>query len=279
MKRICFVLFFVFISINTVKADKWLNSFEDAKKLAIVSDKLVLVDFWANWCGPCKIMDSESWSKEEVKLLMDNYIPVKIDIDTNKSLAQKYGVKGIPYIFIMDGNGMVIYNEMSYKRKSQVIALLKKYALNTSFLRQDLINYHKQPNFSTSFRLASKYQDFSIYIEKDVRRDVLKLSNDYFNDAKKYLKDSNLKNKKAFLQKINLFSIQEKLILNKPNKAVKLLKKMNINEIDEINISFYAFLNYTAYQELNDEENSAIWQKQLKEREIKKSDLILKKIS
>ena len=64
---------------------------------------------------------------------MDNYVSVKLNIDENRSLAQKYGVQGIPYVFILDATGKVLYQQMSYKTKSQVITLLKKYAIIYSF--------------------------------------------------------------------------------------------------------------------------------------------------
>ena len=274
MKKFSIILLTI-LSVNTALANNWMTSFEEAKKLALASDKLVLVDFWAIWCGPCKKMDTESWSKDEVKMLMDNYVPVQVDIDKNKDLASQYGVKGIPYIFIMDGNGKVLYNSMSYKRKDEVINLLNKYAIKMSFLKRDLLNYYQNSSFITSLRLASKYQDFCLYLNEELKPDFLGLSHDYIKESKKFLKSSDIENKNTFEQKIELFEIQEKLILNKPEKALKMLSKLKKEDIDKNNDSFYKFLNYTALKQMNDDKNAAKWEDGLMENYLKKANQIL----
>jgi len=134
MKKSICVLALCLLSVSNAFSGNWMNSLEDGKKVAMATNKLILVDFWATWCGPCRKMDSESWSKKEVSVLMNNYVSVKLNIDENRSLAQQYGVKGIPYVFILDATGKIIYQQMSYKTKSQVMALLKKYAVNTEYM-------------------------------------------------------------------------------------------------------------------------------------------------
>jgi thioredoxin-like negative regulator of GroEL len=276
--KIIVVAILVFLNFGqTVEAGNWLTDFDAAKKMALATDRLVLVDFWASWCGPCKKMDMESWSKDEVKTLMDGYVPVQIDIDRNKHLANQYNVKGIPYIFILDGNGKVVYQSMSYKSKSQVIDLLETYAMSTQFLNKELISYYNKQNFVSAYRLATKYHDYTFYLDEDLRRDFLRTANDYFDEALDYLDKSDLKNKAALQQKIELYEIQKEIIVNNYKKALRLLSKINKEDVDKMNTSFFAFLNYAAYKLSENEEQAILWEAEVKKIDKQKVELLTKK--
>ena len=77
---------------------KWEKNFDAALRKAKASGKPVLVDFWAEWCGPCHavapILDKIAEERaDELKL-------VKVNIDENQGLAQRYGVMSIPMMVL-----------------------------------------------------------------------------------------------------------------------------------------------------------------------------------
>ena len=94
------------------------NEFENE---VLNSDKKVLVDFYATWCGPCKIISPiiEEVAKEnpEVKF-------VKVDIDANNELAEKYEVVYIPTLVVIE-NGKEITKSVGAISKEEILNLIK----------------------------------------------------------------------------------------------------------------------------------------------------------
>ena len=84
----------------------------------------VLVDFFAEWCGPCKAMAPVL--SEVVKEMGKKANVVKIDVDKNRALAQQLGIRGVPTLVIYK-KGEVIWRESGMKSSQFLTDLLKKH--------------------------------------------------------------------------------------------------------------------------------------------------------
>jgi len=88
----------------------------------IKSDKPVLVDFWAAWCGPCKMIAP---LLDQVASEMGDRVKIcKVDVDTNKAVPANFGVRGIPTL-IMFKNGAVAATKVGALSKNELVNFIQ----------------------------------------------------------------------------------------------------------------------------------------------------------
>ena len=83
----------------------------------------IVVDFWATWCGPCKLLGPVYESVE--KELGERAAFVKIDVDENIDLAHEYGISSIPNVLIFK-DGEVVDSSLGFAPKAELKAFIEK---------------------------------------------------------------------------------------------------------------------------------------------------------
>lgn len=92
------------------------NNFEQIKS----SEKTVLLDFYADWCGPCMMM---SPIVDEIARENPQYLIGKINVDEESELARAFGVESIPMLVVIK-NGKVVNHTVGARPKEQILAML-----------------------------------------------------------------------------------------------------------------------------------------------------------
>ncbi len=98
-----------------IKVNK--DNFEKIKN----SEKKVLLDFYADWCGPCRMV---SPLVDEIAEENEQYIVGKINVDEEPELAQKFGVSSIPMLAVLS-NGEIVNQSVGARPKEQILAMLE----------------------------------------------------------------------------------------------------------------------------------------------------------
>jgi thiol:disulfide interchange protein len=86
----------------------WRTDFASAQDESRQSKKPALLYFTATWCGPCQRMASETFAKAEVETALQQFVPIKIDIDKDRSTTERYQIDGVPTFALIDDDGRVV---------------------------------------------------------------------------------------------------------------------------------------------------------------------------
>ena len=94
---------------------------DNFEELAVKSEKTVLLDFYADWCGPCKMMAP---TVHEIAEETSEYLIGKVNVDDDPELAQAFDIVSIPTLVVMKG-GKVANTSVGVRTKAQILQMLK----------------------------------------------------------------------------------------------------------------------------------------------------------
>ena len=89
--------------------------------VVLQSDKPVLVDFWAEWCGPCRVIGP--LVKEISEEYGDKVVVTKLDVDSNPGVTNKFSIRNIPTVLFFK-NGQIVDKVVGAVPKSQLVSKL-----------------------------------------------------------------------------------------------------------------------------------------------------------
>ena len=293
MKRIVLLCMFS-LMVTVCNGQEWIVSFDVAKRLASVQDKMLFVLWEGSFeysnpvsinfgNGAVSVVDISKDTSLDT-LIQEYFILVKLSESEYDQFINEASGRGYKYlnklndnsIKIMDFNGVILNMYDVAEGIVNLSLLIKKYALNTSFLKTELESYSVNQNFMTASLLGMRYIDFSIYADEQLRPELITLATVYLDESEHFLSQIEDDRKEAYLQKIELVEIKSSLILNKPKKAYRQIKRIDENQLDAINESLFAFLNYTVFKLLDDEMNADLWKSKISSLDLKMAELIIK---
>jgi thiol-disulfide isomerase/thioredoxin len=134
MRKILVLSFMCFVAQNLLAQDTtyYYKSWEKALKASKKTNKLIFLDAFTSWCGPCKRMEVTTFKNPEViKMLNENFIPIKLNMERGEGiqLAKTYRIGGYPTFLFVDSQGNMLHSEAGFKDEKLFLEMCKN-ALN-----------------------------------------------------------------------------------------------------------------------------------------------------
>ena len=140
----------------------WLTSLDAAKEQAAAQNKLIFMDVFAEWCGPCKMLASETFTAPEVIKALEAYVPLKIDSDKQPQIASQYGVRGVPTLFVLTAQGAAVHEQSGFMPPAGFLEFLQTAQSRMEAIARLEEEVRQQPdNVGKALELAKTYMELS----------------------------------------------------------------------------------------------------------------------
>ena len=146
-------------------AVQWLHDLDAAKQKAKQQHKVLLVDFYADWCAPCRAMDAQVWNQPGFASLTAKFVCVRLDFDREKTAAEFYEVKGIPTMLFIDASDNKMLHVLGYRPAAVMRAIMQPFPESTAYLEVLFERTKQEPgNYVLKLELADCYRQGGMYL-------------------------------------------------------------------------------------------------------------------
>ena len=102
----------------------WGENYEEAVERAGEDGKLVLMEFFAEWCGACEAMERTTFADDRVRDAVGAFVPLKVDVDKQPHIAQLYGIESLPTTVIVEPSGEPVAGVVGYMQSEDFLEWL-----------------------------------------------------------------------------------------------------------------------------------------------------------
>jgi len=172
------------ISLGSAEAAsiRWYTAFQQAMAAAQEANKPIMIEFWADWCSPCKVMETEVYTDAGVvAVLADKMIAVRLNFDNQKELVRRYNVEAIPHLVFTDSYGLELLYHRGILGAKDLTAVIDALPMDISeinrldrILQKDNDNFEALEGMASLLRTASLYISSNEFYEKALKRDEAK---------------------------------------------------------------------------------------------------------
>lgn len=156
----------------------WEKDYKKALAMAKETNKPLLLDFSAEWCKPCRMMEEEFWVMPDVIEAVKPFIAVKVNYDSETGLVKKYGVAAIPFVVFADplGNMIAARRGFSSRKVAELNQIFEEMPKDFSALKEfyDALELKKDDGLAL-LKIADAYRGAK----------MVRLSNDFYKKALK----------------------------------------------------------------------------------------------
>lgn len=130
VKKLSLVLILLLFTAVAARAESggisWFRDLGKASEVANKANQPMMIEFWADWCPACKVMEKSIYTDPQlIAAVNGKIVPVRIHFDLQKELAQKYNVPALPYIVFTDSNGTELMHHRGILDAEELTAVIK----------------------------------------------------------------------------------------------------------------------------------------------------------
>jgi thioredoxin 1 len=103
---------------------QWITNYDEGIALAQIEGSPVVIEFYADWCSRCRDFEHEIWREPAViELVNDEFIAIKLDVDVNSTLRNRYHVSSLPTVVVLTSSGVEM-DRIGYATSSEFLEFL-----------------------------------------------------------------------------------------------------------------------------------------------------------